>query len=125
VNARKALLVKGVTDEEVDAYRLEVIQALIARCRSIPVGGTALVGPQWYGQGWEDLLNHLEDIADYRKPDYEEYPGELERLRALTVNVRVGVKRDNLSHIRRTMQEHIDWEAEARRQDEEKTGKGR
>lgn len=31
--------------------------------RGIPVNATALTGPVWYGAGWKDAADHLEDLA--------------------------------------------------------------
>jgi hypothetical protein len=31
-----------------------------------PHNPTALTGPYWYGQGWDDAVHHLRDLADGR-----------------------------------------------------------
>lgn len=52
-----------------DAYREEVLAKAIARVKKIPVQCTALTGPVWFGQGWQDAIRAFEDVADYQKPD--------------------------------------------------------
>lgn len=34
----------------------------------VPHQPAALTGPYWYGQGWDDAVNHLRDMADYTEP---------------------------------------------------------
>lgn len=40
------------------------VRDLIAAVRAVPVECTALTGPVWYGEGWTDAVNHLEETAD-------------------------------------------------------------
>ncbi len=35
--------------------------------RGVPVNATALTGPVWYGAGWKDAAEYLEDLADGAK----------------------------------------------------------
>ncbi|MFJ6384730.1 hypothetical protein ACIQI7_32570 [Kitasatospora sp. NPDC092039] len=35
---------------------------------AVPHHPTALTGPYWYGQGWDDAVHHLRDLADGMKP---------------------------------------------------------
>ncbi|MET8585685.1 hypothetical protein ABZX39_33180 [Streptomyces collinus] len=93
-----------------DAYRTEVLTKAVGRLRSIPVQCTALTGPVWYGTGWNDAITQLEEIADYQKPDDEAYPGELQRLRALALAVRVGIRKNSLPEVKRVMDAHVTWE---------------
>ncbi len=82
-------------DKRLDAYRTEVLAKAIGRLRAIPVTCTALTGPVWYGDGWNSAITQLEEIADYQTPDNEAFPGELERLRTLALQLRVAVIRKN------------------------------
>lgn len=107
------VLPESMLDETLDAYRAEVLAKAIGRLRAIPVTCTALTGPVWYGTGWNDAITALEDIADYQKPDDEAYPGELQRLRATALAVRVGMRKDSLAEVKRVMDAHIAWEANA------------
>lgn len=36
---------------------------------AVPHNPTALTGPYWYGQGWDDAVHHLRDLADSMQPD--------------------------------------------------------
>lgn len=74
----------------VDAHRKEVLAKAVGRLRAIPVTCT---GPIWYGDGWNSAITQLEEIADYQTPDDEAFPGELERLRTLALQLRVAVIR--------------------------------
>jgi len=76
-----------------DAHRLEVLRKAVGRLRAIPVTCTDLTGPVWYGDGWDSAITQLEEIADYQTPDDEAFPGELERLRTLALQLRVAVIR--------------------------------
>ena len=82
-------------EQLVDAHRTEVLSKAIGRLRAIPVTCTALTGPVWYGDGWNSAITQLEEIADYQTPDDEAFPGELERLRTLALQLRVAVIRKN------------------------------
>ncbi|MGW0577309.1 hypothetical protein ACWD25_15330 [Streptomyces sp. NPDC002920] len=94
-------------DQRLDVYRTQVLAKAVGRLRAIPVTATALRGPIWYGAGWRDAITCLEDIADYQRPDDEEYPGELQRLRALHLAMRVAVLRKNdLTEAQRVLTEH-------------------
>ncbi|MGW4043005.1 hypothetical protein [Streptomyces sp. NPDC004721] len=95
------------------AYRAEVLAKAIGRLRAIPVTCTALTGPVWYGTGWNDAITALEEIAEYQTPDDEAYPGELQRLRALALAVRVAIRKDSLPEVSRVMDAHVAWEASA------------
>lgn len=104
-----------------DAYRTEVIAKAIGRLRAVPVTCTALTGPVWYGAGWNDAITTLEDIADYQTPDDEAYPGELQRLRALTLGLRVAaLRKEDLAEVRRLLVAHAEHEIQER--DRVKTG---
>lgn len=35
---------------------------------AVPHEPTALTGPYWYGQGWDDVVHHLHDMADGVQP---------------------------------------------------------
>ncbi|MFE3875403.1 hypothetical protein ACFXPX_13505 [Kitasatospora sp. NPDC059146] len=35
---------------------------------AVPHEPTALTGPYWYGQGWDDAVHHLHDMADGMEP---------------------------------------------------------
>ncbi|MER6364502.1 hypothetical protein [Kitasatospora sp. NPDC001527] len=35
---------------------------------AVPHQPTALTGPYWYGQGWDDAVHHLHDMADGMEP---------------------------------------------------------
>ncbi|MFE7524634.1 hypothetical protein ACFU7Y_02820 [Kitasatospora sp. NPDC057542] len=35
---------------------------------AVPHNPTALTGPYWYGEGWDDAVHHLRDLADGMKP---------------------------------------------------------
>ncbi|MFD4968908.1 hypothetical protein [Streptomyces sp. NPDC058424] len=95
------------------AYRAEVLAKAIGRLRAIPVTCTALTGAVWYGTGWNDAITALEEIAEYQTPDDEAYPGELQRLRALALAVRVAIRKDSLPEVSRVMDAHVAWEASA------------
>lgn len=103
-----------------DAHRTEVLAKAIGRLRAIPVTCTALTGPVWYGDGWNSAITQLEEIADYQTPDDEAYPGELERLRALSLAVRVVVRNrrersveEQQAELQRVMDAHLAWEKNA------------
>jgi hypothetical protein len=80
-------------EQLVDAHRTEVLAKAIGRLRAVPVTCTALTGPVWYGDGWNSAITQLEEIADCQTPDDEAYPGELQRLRALVLGLRVAALR--------------------------------
>lgn len=44
----------------------------VAHLRSIPIGCTALTGPVWYGQGWQDAVSELEEYTD--RIDDDQHP---------------------------------------------------
>lgn len=99
----------------VDAHRTEVLAKAIGRMRAIPVDCTALTGPVWYGDGWNSAIRVLEDIADYQTPDDEAYPGELQRLRALALALRVAaLRKEDLAEAQRVLVAHADFEINAR-----------
>lgn len=101
----------------VDAYRTEVIAKAIGRLRAVPVTCVALTGPAWYGTGWRDAITTLEEIADYQTPDDEAYPGELQRLRALTRGLRVAaLRQEDLAETQRLLSLHAEHEIQARGQ---------
>lgn len=101
-------------DDALDAHRTEGIAKAIGRLRAVPVQCTALTGPVWYGQGWADAITTLEEIADYSTPDYEAYPGELVRLRALVLQMRAHVRRGNWDRVAQVLHAHSDAESAAR-----------
>ncbi|MFJ2194082.1 hypothetical protein ACIOJE_40110 [Kitasatospora sp. NPDC087861] len=35
---------------------------------AVPHHPTALTGPYWYGQGWDEAVHHLRDLADGMEP---------------------------------------------------------
>jgi hypothetical protein len=98
-----------------DAYRTEVLAKAIGRLRAIPVDCTALTGPVWYGDGWNSAITCLEDIADYQTPDDEAYPGELQRLRILALQLRVAVlRKEDMAEAQRLLVVHAEHEMNAR-----------
>jgi hypothetical protein len=100
---------------KLDAYRTEVLAKAIGRLRAIPVDCTALTGPVWYGDGWNSAITCLEDIADYQTPDDEAYPGELQRLRALALGLRVAaLRKEDLAEAQRLLVVHAEHEMNAR-----------
>lgn len=101
--------------EKFDAHRAEVLAKAIGRMRAIPVDCTALTGPVWYGDGWNSAIRVLEDIADYQTPDDEAYPGELQRLRALALALRVAaLRKEDLTEAQRVLVAHAEFEMDAR-----------
>jgi hypothetical protein len=99
-----------------DAYRTEVLAKAIGRLRAIPVDCTALTGPVWYGDGWNSAITCLEEIADYQTPDDEAYPGELERLRILALQLRVAVlRKEDMAEAQRLLVVHAEHEMNARK----------
>lgn len=105
-----------------DAYRTEVLAKAVGRMRAIPVDCTALTGPVWYGDGWNSAITTLEEIAEYQTPDDEAYPGELQRLRALALAVRVAaLRKEDLKETQRVLVAHAEFEMGAR---ERAAGKG-
>jgi hypothetical protein len=91
-------------EQLVDAHRTEVIAKAIGRLRAIPVTCTALTGPVWYGDGWNSAITQLEEIADYQTPDDEAFPGELERLRTLALQLRVAaIRKNDLAEVQRLL----------------------
>jgi len=102
-------------EQLVDAYRTEALAKAIGRLRAIPVDCTALTGPVWYGDGWNSAITCLEEIADYQTPDDEAYPGELERLRILALQLRVAVlRKEDLAEAQRLLVIHAEHEMNAR-----------
>jgi hypothetical protein len=100
--------------EKFDAHRAEVLAKAVGRMRAIPVDCTALTGPVWYGDGWNSAITCLEDIADYQQPDDEEYPGELQRLRATVLALRVAaLRKEDLAEAQRVLNHHEDWRNKA------------
>ena len=89
-----------------DAYRTEVLRKAADRIRAIPIQCTALTGPVWYGEGWKDALTQLEEIADYQTPDEQQYPGELEMLRGLHLNLRVAVRKGDMARVQQILASH-------------------
>ena len=97
-----------------DAHRAEVLAKAVGRLRAIPVDCTALTGPVWYGDGWNSAITCLEEIADYQQPDDEEYPGELQRLRATVLALRVAaLRKEDLAEVQRVLNDHEDWRKKA------------
>jgi hypothetical protein len=97
-----------------DAYRTEVLGKAIGRLRAIPVTCTALTGPVWYGDGWNSAITVLEEIAEYQVPDDEAYPGELQRLRAHALAMRVAARKAVMVDVQRLALDHAIEDANAR-----------
>ena len=90
-----------------DEHRVEVLGKAIGRLRAIPVTCTGLTGPIWYGDGWNSAITQLEEIADYQGPDDEAYAGELQRLRALALGLRVAaLRKEDLAEVQRLLVDH-------------------
>lgn len=100
--------------DTLDAYRTEAIAKAIGQLRAVPVQCTALRGPVWYGQGWADAITTLEEIAEYSVPDYEAYPGELVRLRALALQLRAHTRQGNWNRVMEALHDHSVFERTAR-----------
>lgn len=101
-------------EQLVDAHRAEVLAKAVGRLRAIPVTCTALTGPVWYGDGWNSAITCLEAIAGYQQPDDEAYPGELQRLRATVLALRVAaLRKEDLAEAQRVLNDHEDWRKEA------------
>ncbi|MFJ4624293.1 hypothetical protein [Streptomyces sp. NPDC088812] len=109
-----ALIDPDRASAELDNYRTEVIAKAVGRLRAIPVQCTALTGPVWYGAGWRDAITCLEDIADYQTPDDEAYPGELQRLRAHALAMRVAARKVVMGDVQRIALDHAVEDANAR-----------
>ncbi|WP_432138960.1 hypothetical protein [Streptomyces sp. bgisy154] len=110
-----SVLPERMLDAALDAYRTEVLAKAVSRLRAVPVQCTALTGPVWYGAGWNDAITTLEEIADYQVPDDEAYPGELQRLRALALALRVAaLRKEDLGEVRRLLVAHAEHEMDAR-----------
>ncbi|MFJ6729456.1 hypothetical protein ACIQPQ_31590 [Streptomyces sp. NPDC091281] len=106
---------RAMAQRKLDAHAAEAIGHAIARLQAIPVDCTALTGPIWYGEGWKDCIRTLEDIADYRLPDGEAYPGELQRLRARVRDLRVAaLRKEDLPRVQEILIAHAAYEATAR-----------
>jgi hypothetical protein len=119
VPLKMALLMGKVSAEDadgvIDEYRTEVLAKAIGRLRAIPVDCTALTGPVWYGDGWNSAITCLEEIADYQTPDDEAYPGELQRLRALALGLRVAaLRKEDLAEAQRLLVVHAKHEMDVR-----------
>ncbi|MEU8968101.1 hypothetical protein AB0D11_02300 [Streptomyces monashensis] len=100
---------------ELDAHQAEAIGQAIAHLHAVPVQCTALTGPVWYGSGWKDCITTLEEIADYRLPDGEAYPGELQRLRARVRELRAAALRnEDLPRVQQILVDHAAYEAQTR-----------
>ncbi|MFE7077909.1 hypothetical protein ACFU96_48365 [Streptomyces sp. NPDC057620] len=109
-----------VLAEKFDTHRAEVLAKAIGRLRAIPVTCTALTGPVWYGDGWNSAITQLEEIADYQGPDDEEYPGELQRLRATVLALRVAaLRKEDLARVQQVLADHEDWRKKATASDAE------
>ena len=93
-------------NDALDAYRTEALSKAVNRLRAIPIQCTALTGPVWYGEGWKDALTQLEEIADYQKPDDAAYPGELEMLRGLLLNLRVAARKGDMDRVQQVLASH-------------------
>lgn len=100
--------------DALDAYRTEAIAKAIGQLRAVPVQCTALRGPVWYGAGWADAITTLEEVAEYSVPDYEAYPGELVRLRALARGLRAHVRNGSWDRVTGTLHDHSVFERTAR-----------
>jgi hypothetical protein len=103
----------------VDRHRAESIGHAVARLRAIPVTCTALTGPVWYGDGWNSAITCLEEIGEYQLPDDEAYPGELQRLRTLALQLRAVVRKGGSAEAQRAegqrlMDAHVAWEKDTK-----------
>ncbi|WP_416520067.1 hypothetical protein [Streptomyces achromogenes] len=101
-------------DAALERYRNAVILKAVGRLRAFPVQCTALTGPVWYGTGWNEAITQLEEIADYQAPDDEAYPGELELLRALAMNVRLRARQGDLAFVQQLVEQHYQADKEGR-----------
>lgn len=45
-----------------------VLKVAAAKLHSIPVGATTLTGPVWYGSGFKDAIDCLEEMGDAPHP---------------------------------------------------------
>lgn len=105
---------KATTEQLLDDYRTEVLVKAVGRLKAIPVTCTALTGPVWYGDGWNSAITVLEEIADYRTPDDEAYPGELQMLRALACGIRVAARKADIDEVQRLALDHAARDGDAR-----------
>lgn len=131
MNAREKLFgfVQAGAEEEdlptfaaaLDSYRTEALRKAIGRLRAIPIQCTALTGPVWYGDGWNDAITQLEEIADYQKPDDEAYVGELDLLRAFALNMRAAARRSDLGQVQQLVAERHQADKDARRKARQQT----
>jgi hypothetical protein len=106
--------------EKFDAHRTEVLVKAVGRLRAIPVTCTALTGPVWYGDGWYSAITVLEEIAEYQTPDDEAYPGELQRLRAHALAMRVAARKADMDEVQRIALVHAAYDGAER--DKARTG---
>lgn len=109
----RARFLQLLEEAEADA-RAKGLAKAVGRLRAIPVTCTALTGPVWYGTGWNEAITTLEEIADYQKPDDEEYPGELQRLRARMRELRAAALRnEDMARVQQILIDHATYEAKA------------
>lgn len=105
---------RAMAVRKLDAYRTEVLAKAVGRLKAIPVTCTALTGPVWYGDGWNSAITVLEEIADYRTPDDEAYPGELQMLRALALGIRVAARKADMDQVQYLALDHAARDGDAR-----------
>ena len=101
-------------DRLLDKHRTEVLVKAVGRLRAIPVTCTALTGPVWYGDGWNSAITVLEEIAEYQTPDDEDYPGELQMLRALALGIRVAARKADMNRVQYLALDHAARDGDAR-----------
>lgn len=110
-----SVLPESMLNEALDEHAAEAIGHAIARLHAVPVTCTALTGPAWYGSGWKDCITTLQDIADYRLPDGEAYPGELQRLRARGRELwAAAIRNEDLPRVQQILADHAAYEKQAR-----------
>ncbi|GAA1457617.1 hypothetical protein NE857_21480 [Nocardiopsis exhalans] len=78
-----------------EGTRADILRWAAHQLRQVPIECTALTGPVWYGAGWKDATDHLEDLADgeaHTPWDHDEQSPLYERIAAaaLTVPIRLG-----------------------------------
>lgn len=66
--------VMGVVEAEQKHARADALFWAARHLRDTPITCTALTGPYWYGQGWKEAADHLQDLAGWDPSD-----GEAER----------------------------------------------
>jgi hypothetical protein len=84
-------------DLDLAAIRVAV-RAVIAKVRALPVDCTALTGPVWWGDGWKQALDTVEEFADAWPDDGDDLAALVAELRQLADRLREAVaERDALA----------------------------